>query len=265
MGRWLQDTLLDSGTVMERFETSGMEERQGFNGSVANLSLVDVLQLQASKQFSGLLRVYHGGLEGDLYLESGELLHAEVGGIWGEEAAFHIISWESGAFHFQEGTASPRRTINKKITLLLLEIHQRMDESVRDGTPSYPSEPLPSITRNLEETGTKMSALSQKIVNAVPGVRRAVLIAENGTPLVDHSPEAEFLATRSIYLATMLAKPISTAFGLGDLSVALVDCDTDPLVVFRNREKFLVIHAEEGVSLEKIETGTRRLFASQRD
>ncbi len=231
---------------------------------MANLSLVDVIQLQSHRQFSGLMRLHHGGLEGDLYLESGELVHAEVGGIWGEEAAYHIISWENGEFHVQEGVAAPRRTITKKMTRLLLEFHQRLDEAKRSGSDLAHSEALPSITRNLEAAGTKMSALSQKIMNAVPGVRRAILINPDGTPIDESSPEAETLAARSIYLATMLANPISSAFGLGELSVALLESDTDPLVVFRSKEKFLVIHAEEGASLEKIETGIRRLFAPPR-
>ena len=250
---------------MQNSEDTGFQERQGFNGSVANLSLPDVIQLQSHRQYTGLMRVYHGGLEGDLFLESGELVHAEVGGIWGEEAAYHIIAWDSGEFHAQEGVSAPRRTITKKIARLLIEFHQRMDEAARDGIAPANLETIPSITRNLETTGTKMSALSQKIVNAVPGVRRAVLINADGTPVEESSPEAEILAARSIYLATMLAKPVSTAFGLGDLSVALLESDPDPLVVFRNKERFLVIHAEEGTPLERVEAGVRRLFSPQRD
>jgi predicted regulator of Ras-like GTPase activity (Roadblock/LC7/MglB family) len=248
---------------MQSFEGSEFQERQGFNGSVANLSLSDLIQLQSHKQFSGLIRVYHGGLDGDLYLEAGELVHAEIGGIWGEEAAYHIISWVSGEFHVQESVSPPRRTITKKLTRLLLEFHQRLDEAVRDGSVLAQSEALPSITRNLEATGSKMSALSQKIVTAVPSVRRAVLITSDGTPIDDGSPEAESLAARSIYLATMLANPISSTFGLGDLAVALLESDAEPLVVFRNKDKFLVIQAEEDAALDKIETGIRRLFSTQ--
>ena len=110
-----------------------------------------------------------------------------------------------------------------------------------------------------------MSTLSQKIMNAVPGVRYAALINEDGASVNDGSLEAETLAARSIYFATMLAKPLSSAFGLGDLALATLDSDTNPLVIFRNKGKYLVVQAEDGASLDRIEVGIRKLFSQPQE
>lgn len=249
---------------MEQFEGSGFRERHGFAGSVANLTLSDLLQFQAQKQYTGLVQVFHGGLEGDLYFQGGELTHAEVGGIWGEEAVYHILSWVNGEFLLQEGLEAPRRTVRTPLARLLLEYHQRLDEAANGGPEPYRPEPPLPVTRNLDAAGAKMSALSQKIVNAVPGARYAVLISEDGTPHDDPSTEAEAIAARAIYLVTMLASPISATFGLGELALAHLRSDVDPLVVFRNKDKFLVVLAEPDAPLDRVEAGVRRLFSTPR-
>lgn len=91
-----------------------------FSGRFADFSLPDALRIliQSSKQ--GYLAVRHQGSESRVYINLGELYHAESEGLKGEKAVFNMLSFEPTAeFEFIEQSEMPEQTIRSDLDSLI--------------------------------------------------------------------------------------------------------------------------------------------------
>lgn len=221
----------------------------GFHGSLANLPLVDVIQMVGGNRFSGLLAVAHGGQQGRLYFVDGEIVHAEAGDHLGEAAVRTIVGWPRGSFDLHPNTATIERTIRKRLSPLLLDVHHALDEhrrtSERMGPVGVPREP------------PRTSWIDQ--VRALPGVVYAVRFGAEGTPIGDAGPQAEALAARGFYLAQMVAGPAAQLLGLHDLGVAAVRSAGEQLLLFHVRGSYLCLAVAPDVSVDRVEADARAI------
>src|SRR5207302_8288668 len=65
---------------------------------------------------------------GFIYLKNGQMVHAFVGDLVGEEAIYALAIWNAGEFQFNPGEEPDRQTITKSNTNLLMEAARRLDE-----------------------------------------------------------------------------------------------------------------------------------------
>ncbi|MDT8272562.1 MAG: DUF4388 domain-containing protein, partial [Desulfomonilia bacterium] len=103
-------------------------EARGFNGSITGLQLPDLIQMNCLSQITTALYVTKGQRNGCVYFEDGQITHAEVGAVEGEEALFSILSWSTGSFKFIGGIKAPRITISSNWEYLLIEGMRKADE-----------------------------------------------------------------------------------------------------------------------------------------
>lgn len=89
-------------------------------GSLKHLHLADVIQLISVSGKTGLFHLKRGDSAGLLYLKDGNIVHAEVGEIKGEEAVYELAIWDDGEFYFEPDVEPKVRSINKSNTNLLL-------------------------------------------------------------------------------------------------------------------------------------------------
>ena len=101
---------------------------RGFAGSITGLQLPDLIQMNCLSQMTTALFVNKDERKGCIYFEDGQITHAEVGAIDGEEALFTILSWSTGSFKFMGGMKAPRNTIATNWEYLLIEGMRRADE-----------------------------------------------------------------------------------------------------------------------------------------
>ena len=99
-----------------------------FQGSLAELHLPDIIQLVSVSGKSGVFRLIDGSHRGDIWLQEGRIVHAEHEDLSGEEAVYALAIWRTGEFRFEAGIDSPRETIQKSNTNLLMEAARRLDE-----------------------------------------------------------------------------------------------------------------------------------------
>ena len=99
-----------------------------FQGSLAELHLPDIIQLVSVSGKSGVFRLIDGDHRGDIWLQEGRIVHAEHEDLSGEEAVYALAIWRTGEFKFEAGIDSPRQTITKSNTNLLMEAARRLDE-----------------------------------------------------------------------------------------------------------------------------------------
>jgi hypothetical protein len=99
-----------------------------FQGSLAELHLPDIIQLVSVSGKTGVFHLSDASHRGDIWLHEGRIVHAETEDLSGEEAVYALAIWRSGEFRFEAGVATPRQTIQKSNTNLLMEAARRLDE-----------------------------------------------------------------------------------------------------------------------------------------
>ena len=99
-----------------------------FQGSLSELHLPDIIQLVSVSGKTGVFRLTDGTHQGNIWLHEGRIVHADHEDLSGEEAVYALAIWRTGEFRFEAGVASPRQTIQKSNTNLLMEAARRLDE-----------------------------------------------------------------------------------------------------------------------------------------
>lgn len=99
-----------------------------FQGSLKELPLPDIIQLVSVSGKTGMFLLEDGGSSGAIYLRQGQIVHAVVGDLEGEEAVYELAIWREGDFVFTPGEDAGKTTIQKSNTNLLMEAARRIDE-----------------------------------------------------------------------------------------------------------------------------------------
>jgi len=99
-----------------------------FQGSLAELALPDVIQLVSSSGKTGCFHLTDGSVKGQIYVQEGRIVHAQVEDLSGEEAVYQLGIWSRGEFFFETGATIAAQTISKTNTNLLMEAARRLDE-----------------------------------------------------------------------------------------------------------------------------------------
>src|SRR5688572_31789949 len=99
-----------------------------FQGSLKELPLPDIIQLVSVSGKTGKFTLTRESDRGFIYLTSGQMVHAMVGDLVGEEAIYSLAIWNQGEFQFNPSEDPDRQTITKSNTNLLMEAARRLDE-----------------------------------------------------------------------------------------------------------------------------------------
>jgi uncharacterized protein DUF4388 len=99
-----------------------------FQGSLKELPLPDIIQLVSVSGKTGKFSLTRDNERGFIFLKNGQMVHASVGDLVGEEAIYALAIWNHGDFQFEPGAEADRQTITKSNTNLLMEAARRLDE-----------------------------------------------------------------------------------------------------------------------------------------
>jgi hypothetical protein len=99
-----------------------------FQGSLNELPLADIVQLVAVSGKTGMFSMTRASEKGYVYLQNGQITHAKVGDVEGDDAIYALALWNQGSFQFSPGVESDAHTITRSNTNLLLEAARRSDE-----------------------------------------------------------------------------------------------------------------------------------------
>ncbi len=105
-------------------------KKKGFQGKVFGLQLTDIIQMNCLGRLTTALIITRNGEKGTIYLNEGEIVHAECGEQKGTEAFYSILSWQEGEFVSNAGFISPVQTIYQNWEHLLIEAMRRNDDRV---------------------------------------------------------------------------------------------------------------------------------------
>ena len=99
-----------------------------FQGSIQELPVPDIIQLVSVSGKTGMFTLVRGPERGYIYLRNGQMVHARLGDLTGEEAIYALAIWSSGDFQFTPAQEPDTVTIAKSNTSLLMEAARRLDE-----------------------------------------------------------------------------------------------------------------------------------------
>ena len=149
-----------------------------FQGSLAELHLPDIIQLISVSGKTGVFHLTDGRQKGQIYLNEGRIVHAELEDATGEEAVYALAIWRQGEFRFDPGVPTDRLTITKSNTNLLMEAARRLDEW-RVLSKKIPSTDLVPefVMQETREGQINLNTSEWLILSKIDGQRSVKLIA----------------------------------------------------------------------------------------
>lgn len=219
----------------------------GFQGAVAGLSLTDVIQLKGHNKYTGCITVEYGDLNGAIYFADGEIIHAELGNLSGEEAIYRIIKWPGGTFNIHPEMTSAVCTIHYRTDFLLLEALRRMDEEKAGVSPA---ESIPNVPPR--RTMSKVAARLMEIGS----ITYVVLLDKQGAPVQDSSIEAAALAAKGLFIART-GNQLGDLLGLGEVKAAAVRTRNFDLLMYDSKQHYLSIAVDPACNLDAVEAEIR--------
>ncbi|HTA30503.1 MAG TPA: DUF4388 domain-containing protein, partial [Candidatus Cybelea sp.] len=110
-------------------EATAEAPAEGFKGMVRQVGLTELLQLECLGRKSSVLEIKASNAEGRIYISEGSIIHAEIGGIFGEKALARLYGLKGGEFRLAPFTQPSRQTIDGQWEALLMEAAQTSDEA----------------------------------------------------------------------------------------------------------------------------------------
>lgn len=230
-------------------------EQHGFVGAVSGLSLADIIQVKGGNRYSGCLIVEHMNKSGVIYFRDGEVVHAEMGSLSGEEAFYTVMGWAGGTFKSEPKVSTTSRTIDQSLGFLILEALRRMDEE----NNSSQLKQRPEASSSKEKTG--MSDISVKL-SVIPEIEQALLMTKDGAVVDDTSYQAELLGANGLFLA-LFSGQIGSQFGIGEFKSATVHGNEHHLFLFDSKRHHLCVSAKGSANVNSIDSEIRRVLAQK--
>ncbi len=101
---------------------------EGFRGVLRSVGLTDVIQMECLARSSSVLEVSAARVTGKLFIEIGQIVHAQCGDLVGEEAFNRLLSMSGGQFNLKPFIEPPTRSLSGQWEFLLMEAARKSDE-----------------------------------------------------------------------------------------------------------------------------------------
>ncbi|PIQ23363.1 hypothetical protein COW36_08455 [bacterium (Candidatus Blackallbacteria) CG17_big_fil_post_rev_8_21_14_2_50_48_46] len=130
--------------ILEKLESSEAEVRQmkslmekddtgAVRGSLSVIIPPNILQMLANDAKTGSVTINSKPQSGKIYLQNGEIHHADTEGtppfLTGSMAIYEMMGWTEGTFSFNDHETPPARTIQQSCMHLIIEGLRRSDET----------------------------------------------------------------------------------------------------------------------------------------
>jgi hypothetical protein len=97
-------------------------------GTLRDVAIVSLLQFPNTGKRSGHIAVNSNGRKASFYYDAGNLVHAVLGSVSGEEVLVEVVDWTDGDFTFDPGVEPPEVTIEKDLHRCIMWALKERDE-----------------------------------------------------------------------------------------------------------------------------------------
>jgi CheY-like chemotaxis protein len=184
----------------------------GFSGVMRRVGLHEVLQLECLGKKSSLLEIFTGQSRGRIFIEDGQVVHAECGPLRGEVALYSILAWRDGEFNLLGLDTPPTlRTISGHWEFLLMEAARLQDEQAETATNETSSD-------GTEPAGGKEpepEPMAASPVTTNTAIAEVLLCSGAGEVLHDHGSRNPAVRVRLLAAIETQGNQIAGALGAG--------------------------------------------------
>lgn len=162
----------------------------GINGNLKDISVANLIQIHCIDQRTARLRIDQDGQAVEIFFNAGQVVHATLGQTSGEEVVYEVLTWNEGQFEVDNDVASPKKSINRMWSGLLLEGAKRLDEKEMNRKISEQNQSKEEIkmVQKFEEILTSLAGeISGYSASALVGIDGINIAANSKGPL---DPEA---------------------------------------------------------------------------
>lgn len=140
---------IDSPAPIQQEQLNPMPK--GFSGVLPKINLAELVQMLFLSNKSSVLKISGDEINGHIFMEEGQIIHAETADLIGEKAVYKILNLEGGQFDLLSYTPPLQRSVNLGTQHLLIEAARLMDEFERNYAAlqskiSFPSSQTTSVT-----------------------------------------------------------------------------------------------------------------------
>ena len=146
-------------------ELSRLQPEEGFRGVLRRVGLTEVLQMECLARNSSILEITGGDAAGEIFIKTGEIIHARAGQRRGLEAFNFLLSLPGGQFNLKAYVTPPERTIEGSWEFLLMEASRQRDEARAAVTAAAPDTPLETTPAGAAE---KIEMIAPSMTSYLP-------------------------------------------------------------------------------------------------
>lgn len=218
------EVLLQKPSSSEGFQTLfltlnqliALEHKQGFRGVMHDVQLQDILQLECLRRNSSVLEVFSKSEWGEIFIRTGNIVHAAVGVLTGELAFHHLLNLKDGEFRLKAYQEPPEKTISLHWEMLLMESAQRRDETAgRESGLDLEETPAPPPVQTSNFAAVQLT----KEERAISGAPRQLLAVSVEGRVLSSLGEHEFKLPNRMASLLRDAEWFKTAAGLGAIEL----------------------------------------------
>lgn len=145
-------------------------QRDGFTGALRQVGLTDVIQMECLGRQSLILEVRNRQSSGQIFIESGNIIHATAGDLTGEKAFQQLLSLNGGQFQLHPFRPPPERTVQGSWEFLVMAAAQIHDEArASSDRPEPASKGDSQFLAAGENVVSVNAAAGEPPLSAVPG------------------------------------------------------------------------------------------------
>jgi hypothetical protein len=212
----------------------------GFDGQLRRATLADLVQLQCLSQARGAICVRSEGRVGHLFFNQGQIVHALVGDVTGELAAYQILSWNKGTFAYSSVAWPERNTVTSTWQRLLLNAAHQQDEQNR--LPTVSTSRLMAVSTQVRPAPDGLDGLDGD-AGSVPPTFDLDDLAQSPLPdhtLISSKPPGIAAPTTVVQRTSRTERAWSATLGVDSLiSAARLDQAGSPLASHGTPENLL--------------------------
>jgi len=204
-------------------------------GNLQEMSLANLIQVNCQEMRSARLVLTRANQSGEIYFSDGQVVHATLGNLQGEQAVYVLLTWDEGTFILERDVAAPVKTIALPWQTLLLEGMKHAVERPRE-----------------EKVTTQGGAMADDVITqlrAISGVEKVVLAASDGV-LMDadvRDSDAENQAAVTVFVGTA-AQQLSNTLQLGTFVHGVVAQKSRRLLILPQAERYVGLILAENAS-----------------
>lgn len=111
-------------------------------GRLEDMAVADIIQHTCNDRMAARVDLKNGARKAALFFKNGNLVHATLENLRGEEVVYSVLAWEQGTFDLKNEVEPPDISITREWSSLLLEGARRWDEGLLQGVVEDTTPPV---------------------------------------------------------------------------------------------------------------------------